>query len=626
MKKLTVLLAGLALISSLHAVTGISGVVFNAENRDPIVGATVCCYVANSQTDSSGCYLISDLQPGKYRVRAFATGFQTGYFPESVLVVHGQVTPDIDFALVPNGSPNGGISGRVRNAENQTPISGALITAQGPHGSGSAPSESCGGYIISSLPAGKYRVCAQATGHEPGAYPDSVLVTGGQVVPDIDFALAPSGVQNGGISGRVTNASNQSPIRGAVITAHGPNGHGAVQSESCGGYIINALPAGKYRVCAQAQGFESAVYPDSVEVLAGRTTPDIDFALVPTGGQNGAISGMVYNAQSRAPILGALVVATGPSQAQANSDERGMYCVRDLLPGTYLVRASASGFHPLARDTVEVVAGETTGYVCFGLEPMGSGTGAISGSVKDSATMQGIPGAHVFAWGPAGQGLVVTDSAGNYLLAELIPGDYVVRACGRGYYPVTWPESVHVTEGQTVPGIDFVLCPVRDLDAGIGGFVYDGNAQVEIGGAHVTAIGVSGSFEAFTGAHGDYLVAGLEPGEYLIQVDAPGYGPGLYPDPVTVEAEVVSAFVCPALYLLTGIASPSLSHSLPGPMSVMPNPFAQQALVRWQLPKSGQALVCVYDNSGRLVRTLVDSHLQSGSYTAIWDGRDNLGR
>jgi protocatechuate 3,4-dioxygenase beta subunit len=536
MRKLVLLLAGLAMVASLPATTGFSGLVFNAETREPIVGATVCCYVTNTRTDSAGSYLMADLAPGKYRVRAFATGFQTGYLPESVLVVHGQVTPDIDFALVPNGHPNGGISGRVRNAVNQAPIPGALVTA------------------------------------------------------------------------------------------HGPNGSGSVQSQPCGGYIINGLPAGKYRVCAQATGFESGVYPESVLVTGGQVVPNIDFALVPTGGQNGCISGFVTGAQNGEPIFGALVTAIGPGHGSANTCQRGGYIIRELPPGLYVVQASATGFEPSPVESVAVVAGQTTPNVNFSLVPLGGGLGGISGIVRDSVTMNGIPGANVFAWGSAGQGHGVTDSVGHYLITGLRPGDYVVRACAQGYYPSTYPESVLVVENQTTPHICFHLTPVGDLDAGIGGFVFDGRTQAAISGALVTAIGIGGSYEASTDAQGDYLIAGLEPGDYLVRVDASGYEIGSYPEPVTVESEVVTAFICPALFTPTATEEKPEKWPAKGGFAVSPNPIAGRALMRWQLPSAGRASVRIYDNSGRLVRTLVDLNLRAGAATAVWDGTDDKGR
>jgi hypothetical protein len=619
MRKLLVLLAGLAVVVSLHAqVTGISGTVINADTRQPIVGATVCCYVANTHTDSAGAYLIANLQPGKYRVRAIATGFQTGYYPESVLVVQGRVTPDIDFALVPVGGPNGGISGRVRDANTQAPIRGATITAHGPNGNGTAQSESCGGYLINGLPAGKYRVCAQAQGYQPGIYPESVTVTSGQVTPNINFALVPAGGPTGGISGRVFDANTQTPIRGAVITAQGPNGHGAAQSESCGGYIINGLPAGEYRVCAQARGYQPGVYSESVVVVGGQVTPRIDFPLVPTGGQTGGIAGFVTNAQNGQPIFGALVTACGPSRGSANTCQRGGYSIRDLLPGIYAVQAAARGFLPSPVETVAVVAGQTTPNVNFALHPEGGGTGGISGVVMDSAQQNPVAGATLFAWGPAGQGQTTSDSAGNYLIQDLRTGSYSVRACARGYYPAIYPESVHVVAGQTTPDIVFALRRVGDLDAGIGGFVYDGAAQMEIAGATVTAIGVNGSFETQADAYGDYVFDRLTPGEYQLTVTADGYGEQLFPEPVVVEAQVITALVCPALYPFTGLEeAPARAKTPDGCVVVGPNPFRELTTVHYSLARPGNVSLKLYNIAGKLVTTLIQCYHNAGASSFI---------
>jgi hypothetical protein len=896
MKNVVVLLAGLAILACLQAqpVTGISGTVINAENRQPIVGATVCCYVANTHTDSAGAYLIGGLQPGKYRVRAIATGYETGYYPESVLVVQGQVTPEInfwllrtgqttgtiigqvvaypsgqvivgasvkaanahgyrlvvqsaqgygidslpagkywvgadaagfvpgnypesvtvvagqitdhiDFHLVPAGGQTGGISGHVTDVTNQQPIRGAMVTAAGPNGSGTAQTESCGRYQMEGLPVGRYRVCAQAEGYQPAVFPESVAVIGGQITPNINFALAPIGGQNGGISGRVTNsqngqvisgamvriagpqatreltqgydgyvennlppgrywvsataqgfqpgafresvtvvagqitpnicfalvptggqngaisgrvtnASNQLPIARAVVTASGPNGHGTAQTEGCGGYRIGELPAGKYCVRAEAQGFlgctfpESVIvaagqvrenvnfalepiggqtgaiiglivddhtrqvinravvratsgritrealqseqgyrigdlppgkycvtasaegylpghYPESVLVVAGQTTDHIDFALAPNGGQVGGISGFVTNARNQVPIRGALVVATGPGQGTANTCERGGYEIRNLEPGVYLVMACARGFQPSAWDTVEVVAGRTTEHVDFALEPMGGGApGGITGVVRDSS-QRGIPGAYVFASGPNGQGSAYADSLGEYEIRDLNPGAYLVRAHARGYYPATFPESVHVVSGQATPNINFVLRRVDDLDAGVGGFVFDGYTQNELELAKVTIIGANGSQDVYTDAWGDYVVNGLQPGEYAIEVSAAGYEPVVYPDLVVVESGAITAFISPAVYPLSGVAEPGpQSRRTEMSLRVGPNPFSGRALIQWQVRMPGRVAVRVFDNAGRTVRAIQNGELSTGFHAAIWDGTNDLGQ
>jgi protocatechuate 3,4-dioxygenase beta subunit len=717
MKSLLVLLAGLALTAGLQAqsVTGISGTVIDASTRQPIAGATVCCYVANAHTDSAGNYLISDLRPGRYRVRAFATGYEMAYYPESVDVVEGQITDHIDFFLTRTGGQYGCISGRVTDSRTGQVINDAEVRAVGPNGHRGTLQGSTG-YRIESLPAGKYWVSADMPGYEPGNYPESVLVVAGQNCERVDFTLTPVGGQTGGISGWVFDANTRQPIEGALVCC----GTGPVHTDSNGYYLIDGLeprryqvrceaagyqnatypesvtvvagrvteninfhlqPAGqnpgaisgrvfdssngrlilgavvraangrmsrevvqcslgyritdlapgKYWVSATARGFEPGHYADSVEVLAGQTTPNINFHLAPTGGQTGGISGWVTNARTREPVFGARVAAEGPSRGRANTCQRGGYAVRDLLPGEYLVKATARGFNPSAVETVTVVAGRITPDVNFALEPLGGGTGVVFGHVRDSTTGQGLRGANVFAWGAPGQGSATTESCGGYLLRELRAGGYVVRARCRGYYHKLYPETVFVVAGETTRNIDFLLRPVQGVDGGLGGFVFDGENQNEISGARVLAIGTGGSREAYTDAFGDYLVDGLEPGDYQIEVEAAGYEAASYPDPVTVEAGVITAFVSPAVYPLTGMAeSRPQKVTDESILRVEPSICLGHATVRVPAVETGPVELRILDHSGRLVRTLATAQSSiSGRQSEVimtWDGLNDLGR
>ena len=57
-----------------------------------------------------------------------------------------------------------------------------------------------------------------------------------------------------------------------------------------------------------------------------------------------------------------------------------------------------------------------------------------------------------------------------------------------------------------------------------------------------------------------------------------------------------------------------------------PNPFNPTTRIEFALPADADALLDIYDVTGRSVRRLVDEHLAAGGYVAIWDGRDESGR
>ncbi|MDX2472858.1 MAG: FlgD immunoglobulin-like domain containing protein, partial [Candidatus Krumholzibacteria bacterium] len=57
-----------------------------------------------------------------------------------------------------------------------------------------------------------------------------------------------------------------------------------------------------------------------------------------------------------------------------------------------------------------------------------------------------------------------------------------------------------------------------------------------------------------------------------------------------------------------------------------PNPFNPSTTISFNLPRSGQVKLQVYDARGHLVRTLLDGQAVAGQHTEVWDGRDNTGR
>jgi thiol-disulfide isomerase/thioredoxin len=56
-----------------------------------------------------------------------------------------------------------------------------------------------------------------------------------------------------------------------------------------------------------------------------------------------------------------------------------------------------------------------------------------------------------------------------------------------------------------------------------------------------------------------------------------------------------------------------------------PNPFNPSTTIRFGMKAKGLVTVKIYDVAGRLVRTLVNEVRDAGAYSAVWDGRNNLG-
>lgn len=466
MKRLLVILPLLVLATAVMAQnSGIAGVVTDASTGRPILHAKVSTHCFSAFTDSSGCYIIRNLRPGRYVVVAGAQGYEMQVYPDTVVVAPGQTVEGIDFALKPQGGGQcGAIAGEVTDAKTGAIIRGAVVVARG-NGIVREVTQCCHGYKIGNLPAGKYFVGAAAPGYEPGSYPDSVVVVAGQVTEHIDFALEPQGGgQTGGISGLVTDEGTGKPVFGACVLAVGPV-TGRANTNMEGIYAIRNLPAGTYAVVAKARGYEPSA-PQTVEVVAGQMTEDVDFALKPCiPAVPGAIAGVVTDKETGDPVVMAVVFTWGPhGQGHAMTDSFGEYVMR-VRPGRYLVRACARGYYPaLYPDTVLVVEKETVFGIDFALEPAGLRAGGIAGFVYDGEAQTELRNARVTAIGPNGSFETTSNEHGEYLFDNLEPGDYRVTVTASGYTEEVYPELVVVEASDIVSFTSPAVYPLTGVE------------------------------------------------------------------------------------------------------------------------------------------------------------------
>jgi len=56
-----------------------------------------------------------------------------------------------------------------------------------------------------------------------------------------------------------------------------------------------------------------------------------------------------------------------------------------------------------------------------------------------------------------------------------------------------------------------------------------------------------------------------------------------------------------------------------------PNPFNPETVIRFQLPQESQVELSIYNISGQLLRTLVNTQMPAGDWTKTWDGKDEFG-
>ncbi len=57
-----------------------------------------------------------------------------------------------------------------------------------------------------------------------------------------------------------------------------------------------------------------------------------------------------------------------------------------------------------------------------------------------------------------------------------------------------------------------------------------------------------------------------------------------------------------------------------------PNPFSGRTRLDFSIPSASKTKLMIYDVGGALVRTLVDTRMESGSHSVEWDGCDDSGK
>ncbi len=255
-------------------------------------------------------------------------------------------------------APASSISGLVQS-DNGTPISGAHVLAYNWDTAllaGEAHTTDNGTYSIDGLTLARYRVKADAPRYLPEYYREGtttpVIVVPPYTTDNIDFTLTPGS----SISGYVCQTDGLTPISGARVAAYlkiagaweyAADGY----ADSNGAYTITA-GTGTYRVKAEAAGYAAEYYANvsdpaeatGIRVTAGGHIGGVSFTLA----QIGFISGTVYEAYGLIPIPTAHVVAydnaTGDWVGDGFSDESAGYYYINLGPGTYRLKAEASGY------------------------------------------------------------------------------------------------------------------------------------------------------------------------------------------------------------------------------------------------------------------------------------------
>ena len=170
------------------------------------------------------------------------------------------------YAAVMAVASAGTLSGTVRNAVTNEPISGALISVNGLQNA-SVQTDVTGRYLIG-VASGAYHVSVSAFGYEAGS---AALVISASYPVVRDFSLVP--LPTGIVRGTIADASTGLPLT-AMVEAEG-----TPVTQTASGLYSLSLPAGAYTLRTTALGYR--VLTATVAITAGEVTAQ-DLAMVPS--------------------------------------------------------------------------------------------------------------------------------------------------------------------------------------------------------------------------------------------------------------------------------------------------------------------------------------------------------
>jgi len=397
------------------------------------------------------------LAPGPYGLRVEAAG----YAPASVeLFVARSTTQDV--RLVPAAR----VAGRVVEHSGKRPLAGAeVMLTSVPPGEVAAPraarTGAGGQFELTGLGPGRYQLTARqgrlaSTGK-------ILALHAGQAIDGIEVEVGPGLAIGGRVKGDGgAGLANIHVFAVREAPPFGPEAH--TRTGRDGGYVVEGLLPGRYRLSARAEGYGPG---RATAQLLDADLPSVDIVLPAAI----AVNGRVVAADGR-PVEGARVQARSAISTRGRMAVAGAQSVLSAADGSFHLDGIAPG--QLRMD----VRHPEQGTAAFGPQEVRAGESrsvhlvlvrgaSIEGQVR-TEDGQPAPGVRVAAFAADGRTGLEAENAsgpdGRYRLSSLPPGRIAVvadRAEPRSFTSQDQPnqKTVALGEGETKAGVDLVVGP-----------------------------------------------------------------------------------------------------------------------------------------------------------------------
>ena len=444
---------------------------------------------SRTKTDAEGRFSFSSLNAGQYRIVALAPGFVSADDSQLtggklVNLADGENLENVELRLKPGAVITGRVTDPTGNPVVEKTVQLSKMDARGNFvrfnvGFQSLTTDDRGVYRVHSLPAGKYKI---SIGYSPqdGFRPEIsrqyyvktfhpnvidekeakiIELRDGSEATDVDIKIAEA-KKTYDVSGRVIEAATGQPVVGVRIAQTSVQSNGNVSggvmigmasmpTDTQGDFQLQGLSSGKYLLSADSR-FDSMAadfYSDQTPVEVNES--DVVGVEI-RAHRGGSISGVAVVEGTNDPTilkqltsLNLNLIYRASTESTSGRNARpaanGSFHLRGLKPGKADIRAFTppEGLKQIrvehngapVMDGFDIQAGEnlTNVRVVFGY-----GTAAIRGQLKivGGALPEGVQVSAItvkFLGGSASNFNVPVDSRGQFLVKNLIAGEYEVK-------------------------------------------------------------------------------------------------------------------------------------------------------------------------------------------------------
>jgi protocatechuate 3,4-dioxygenase beta subunit len=480
-------------------------------------------------TDENGEFTITGVLPGEQELRAEAAG---------------HMGSRVDIVVPETGDPNpvtitlhqgGRLVGRVVSSLDGKSVQGARIAL--PDESyvedmawelvnRGATTSADGSFLMTMVPAGNLRL---EVSHPDFAEFETqpFVIREGRETNTGDIALS----GGGRIFGYAFDAEGDL-VAGARVTANGPNGTEAAQTNEDGEFSFDRLTPGSYRVSLnQGGGRNGTQVSQSVTVREDEET-EVVLAREPGFTVSGTVTDEgqpVEGIEVRLTLLG----GENPlgESGVAQSDAQGDYSIENLSPGEYSVDVTQRQRRnriPLRRDTLTIRSGDVTNNIAL---PRSTISGRVTNTAGD-----GINRAEVailrddvnditslIGFNFSGSETTRTNGNGEYELERVEEGSFtlVARRSADGYAYAT--EDITLGYGEALTDVNFTLAVGNAL---VGRATANGQPVTRFDAAIVNESGTQVFGDRVNVSNdGAYRIGGLAAGKHTLTAYPSGLAP-----------------------------------------------------------------------------------------------------